>query len=225
MIAKPETDTPETDAAILREINAKLSFGLTGYTAKASGQFVDAEFARKLERERDMSLYDATQETLKVSALKSQWIAVCQERDAAENESLEMSRLLGMSGEREAALLARLDEANREIARLQMELDATCNAEELRQARTELDRLRAALVEAEKDAETLQASNNTYERDWPQLVHERSRWRECAERLAGQMQRLADCDWVITLPDRMDAVRDVARNALAEFDRLKEGSK
>jgi len=85
--------------------------------------------------------------------------------------------------------------------------------------------LRAALVEAEKDAETLQASNNTYERDWPQLVHERSRWRECAERLAGQMQRLADCDWVITLPDRMDAVRDVARNALAEFDRLKEGSK
>jgi len=83
MIAKPETDTPETDAAILREINAKLSFGLTGYTAKASGQFVDAEFARKLERERDMSLYDATQETLKVSALKSQWIAVCQERDEA----------------------------------------------------------------------------------------------------------------------------------------------
>ncbi|NBW23497.1 MAG: hypothetical protein EBR82_87705 [Caulobacteraceae bacterium] len=139
MIAKPETDTPETDAAILREINAKLSFGLTGYTAKASGQFVDAEFARKLERERDMSLYDATQETLKVSALKSQWIAVCQERDAAENESLEMARLLGMSGEREAALLARLDEANREIARLQMELDATCNAEELRQARQERD--------------------------------------------------------------------------------------
>ncbi|NBW18877.1 MAG: hypothetical protein EBR82_63975 [Caulobacteraceae bacterium] len=94
------------------------------------------------------------------------------ERDGAENESVEMARLLGMSGEREAALLARLDEANREIARLQMELDATCNAEELRQARTELDRLRAALVESEKDAETLQASNNTYERDWPQLVHE-----------------------------------------------------
>ena len=54
---------------------------------------------------------------------------------------------------------------------------------------------------------------------------ERDQWRECAERLAGQMQRLADCDWVITLPDRMDAVRDVARNALAEFDRLKEASK
>ena len=88
-----------------------------------------------------------------------------------------IARLLGMSGEREAALLARLDEANREIARLQMELDSSCNAEELRQARTELDRLRAALVESEKDAETLQASNNTYERDW-QLVHERSRWRE-----------------------------------------------
>ena len=50
-----------------------------------------------------------------------------------------IARLLGMSGEREAALLARLDEANREIARLQMELDATCNAEELRQARQKRD--------------------------------------------------------------------------------------
>lgn len=28
------------------------------------------------------------------------------------------------------------------------------------------------------------------------------------------LQRLADCDWVITLPDRMDAVRKIARDAL-----------
>ena len=51
---------------------------------------------------------------------------------------------------------------------------------------------------------------------------ERDQWRECAEKLATQMQRLADCDWVITLPDRMDAVRNIAHESLAEFDRLKE---
>jgi hypothetical protein len=33
-------------------------------------------------------------------------------------------------------------------------------------------------------------------------------------RLAEALQKLADCDWVITLPDRMDAVRDIARGAL-----------
>lgn len=38
-------------------------------------------FAAQMERERNESLYDATQETLKVSTLKSHWIAVCQERD------------------------------------------------------------------------------------------------------------------------------------------------
>ena len=28
------------------------------------------------------------------------------------------------------------------------------------------------------------------------------------------LTRIADCDWVITLPDRMDAVRKIAREAL-----------
>ena len=28
------------------------------------------------------------------------------------------------------------------------------------------------------------------------------------------LTRLRDCDWVISLPDRMDAVREIARNAL-----------
>ena len=64
------------------------------------------------------------------------------ERDGAENESVEMARLLGMSGEREAALVTKLDEANRQIARLQMELDASCSAEELRQARQKRDQWR-----------------------------------------------------------------------------------
>jgi hypothetical protein len=38
--------------------------------------------------------------------------------------------------------------------------------------------------------------------------------REQRDRLAEALQKLADCDWVITLPDRMDAVRTIAREAL-----------
>ena len=33
-------------------------------------------------------------------------------------------------------------------------------------------------------------------------------------KLTAALQRIADCDWVITLPDRMDAVREIAREAL-----------
>lgn len=35
------------------------------------------------------------------------------------------------------------------------------------------------------------------------------------ETLREALIRLRDCDWVISLPDRMDAVRDIARAALA----------
>lgn len=34
------------------------------------------------------------------------------------------------------------------------------------------------------------------------------------EKLEGALKRIRDCDWVITLPDRMDAVRAIAREAL-----------
>ena len=34
------------------------------------------------------------------------------------------------------------------------------------------------------------------------------------EKLREALQRIRDCDWVITLPDRMDAVRAIAREAL-----------
>lgn len=34
------------------------------------------------------------------------------------------------------------------------------------------------------------------------------------DRLKTALVRLRDCDWVITLPDRMDAVREIARKAL-----------
>jgi hypothetical protein len=34
------------------------------------------------------------------------------------------------------------------------------------------------------------------------------------DELAEALQKLADCDWVITLPNRMDAVRTIANEAL-----------
>lgn len=34
------------------------------------------------------------------------------------------------------------------------------------------------------------------------------------DRLKAALVRLRDCDWVISLPDRMDAVREIAREAL-----------
>ena len=34
------------------------------------------------------------------------------------------------------------------------------------------------------------------------------------ERLRHALERIRDCDFVITLPDRMDAVRKIAREAL-----------
>ena len=46
-----------------------------------------------------------------------------------------------------------------------------------------------------------------YRRDVAKLTEER-------DRLRAALVRLRDCDWVITLPDRMDAVREIARQAL-----------
>lgn len=34
--------------------------------------------------------------------------------------------------------------------------------------------------------------------------------------LTRALERLRDCDWTISLPDRMDAVRQIAREALAK---------
>ena len=34
------------------------------------------------------------------------------------------------------------------------------------------------------------------------------------------LERLGDCDWVITLPDRMDGVRTIARDALAKIQEV-----
>lgn len=40
-----------------------------------------------------------------------------------------------------------------------------------------------------------------------------------AEVMQNALERLRDCDWTISLPDRMDAVRELAREALLEAER------
>jgi hypothetical protein len=40
---------------------------------------------------------------------------------------------------------------------------------------------------------------------------------EQRDRLAEALREIADCDFVITLPDRMDAVRAIAREALGDI--------
>jgi hypothetical protein len=42
------------------------------------------------------------------------------------------------------------------------------------------------------------------------------------DRLAEALRKLADCDWVITLPDRMDAVREIANEALQALNQTTE---
>jgi len=49
---------------------------------------------------------------------------------------------------------------------------------------------------------------------WEAWQAAREQVTEQRDRLAEALQKLADCDWVISLPDRMDAVRSIAREAL-----------
>jgi hypothetical protein len=71
--------------------------------------------------------------------------------------------------------------------------------------------------------EAWQAAQKRLTEQRDRLLEEREQWRlssvcrelvEQRDRLAEALQKLADCDWVISLPDRMDAVRSIAREAL-----------
>ena len=54
------------------------------------------------------------------------------------------------------------------------------------------------------------------EAELARVKSERDEARAEVARLRKALQRLADCDWVITPHDRMDAVRTIAREALAK---------
>lgn len=66
------------------------------------------------------------------------------------------------------------------------------------------------------EAETNAALIVTLKRSAPAMIAELRELRAENARKTEALTRLRDCDWVISLPDRMDAVRDIARAALGE---------
>jgi hypothetical protein len=54
-----------------------------------------------------------------------------------------------------------------------------------------------------------------------QLERELTEVTKQRDALAEALRKLADCDWVITLPDRMDAVRTIADEALQSLTPIK----
>lgn len=64
--------------------------------------------------------------------------------------------------------------------------------------------------EQEANAALIVAARNSL----PTILTEIRELRAENARLREALVRLRDCDWVISLPDRMDAVRDIARAAL-----------
>ena len=61
------------------------------------------------------------------------------------------------------------------------------------------------------------ANDSAIKHEWAagELRNELAAERAKVRTLREACERLRDCDWVITLPNRMDAVRDIARAALA----------
>ena len=74
-------------------------------------------------------------------------------------------------------------------------------------AEAELAKANAILASIEEDGTE---EHNAAVRLRQELAAERAKVRA----LRSACERLRDCDWVITLPDRMDAVRDIARAAI-----------
>jgi hypothetical protein len=93
------SDTPETDS------KTNTTFG------NHSCATVLADFARKLERERDEARHE-------IEGWKNKWDCAITMGARAENESEEQARLLGMSAEREESLRGKLFMLERELARL-----------------------------------------------------------------------------------------------------------
>jgi hypothetical protein len=93
------SDTPETDS----KTNA--TFG------NHSCATVLADFARKLERERDEARHE-------IEGWKNKFNCAVDMGARAENESEEQARLLGMSAEREESVRGKLFLAERELAKL-----------------------------------------------------------------------------------------------------------
>ena len=118
------SDTPETDSLALGNhvVPTEFAQDLERQLRKARDyvfrlrkqRAIARNFGEQMERERDKAredakraTYDAAQETIKVSTVKSHWIEACRERDHWKRECLEQAKLLAMSADREEKLRAK----------------------------------------------------------------------------------------------------------------------
>ena len=79
----------------------------------------------------------------------------------------------------------------------------------------------AALEDAERELATVRAELACYVKnladaqgDIAEEVKANELLRAVRDAMRAALVRLRDCDWTISLPDRMDAVREIAREAL-----------
>jgi len=75
-----------------------------------------------------------------------------------------------------------------------------------------------AWLDWDDERKALTQENNNYRMAAEAEANEVDRLNRKNERLREALIILRDCDWVITLPDRMDAVREIARQAIQEID-------
>jgi len=153
---KPKTmnDTPETDAEV-NELKSATTYNM-----------VWAEFARKLERERDEAREKLKWRMHWVETLRRVGRKLRKERDEA-RERIKNNPWCEACSEPDCCVSG----------------DGTCAM------------IRKYLLAKSVDAKL---ATVTEQRD----------------KLAEALRKLADCDWVITLPNRMDAVRTIAAEAL-----------
>jgi len=122
--------------------------------------------------------------------------------------------------ELERELTAERDQLRSENATLRAAQEAceACDeptAFEVRQLRARAEKAEAELAAANERLRSEAMDDYASIKD---LQRELATEREKVRVLRLACERLRDCDWVISLPDRMDAVREIAREALKKME-------
>jgi hypothetical protein len=154
---------------------------------------------RSMERE----LNEAREESIR-------WMSIAEGRGRTDDEDIgkAMSNLIRQRDEarkqwRMSSVCRELNDANERMGK------------KLAQTLDERDEWKAKYIQQNKDLGCeLRDPNGTIWDHAKTLQRELTAVTAQRDRLAEALRKLADCDWVITLPDRMDAVRTIANEAL-----------
>jgi len=132
--------------------------------------------------------------------------------DADLSKFIDAGRMRSSSFEDWTDVCLDLRDARSKLEALAAALRALADRTEVLETDLEMQRVRAVAAEelAARAAEKLGAMDCRV----AGLTEKLAEAEERAARLQAGLERIRDCDWVITLPDRMDAVREIAREAL-----------